>query len=78
MQYFASNVVEGVAELGGDGWSWVEVGRAGWSWVEVGVRFSNTQTLIVNIICIDGNTGNIHVRRTFFVTFIGADCSSCL
>ena len=42
MQYFASNVVEGVAELGGDGWSWVEVGRAGWSWVEEGVRFSNT------------------------------------
>ena len=57
---------------------WNELGGGGWSWVELGARFNNTQTLIVNIICIDGNTGNIHVRRTFFVTFIGADCSSCL
>ena len=57
---------------------WNELGGGGWSWVELGARFNNTQTLIVNIICIDGNTGNIHVRGTFFVTFIGADCSSCL
>ena len=35
MQYFGSNIVEGVAES----WvetemSWVELGGAGWSWVE--------------------------------------------
>ena len=44
MQYFGSNIVEGVAE------SWVEVdgaGGGGWSWVEVGARFSNTQTKAV-------------------------------
>ena len=33
VQYFGSNIVEGVAE------TWVEVEM---SWVEVGVRFSNT------------------------------------
>ena len=42
MQYFGSNIVEGVAES----WleaemSWVEMGGAGWSWVEVSARFSN-------------------------------------
>ena len=36
MQYFGSNIVEGVAE------SWVEVGGGGWSWVELAARFSNT------------------------------------
>ena len=43
VQYFGSNIVEGVAES----WvevemSWVEVDGAGWSWVEVVARFSNT------------------------------------
>ena len=43
VQYFGSNIVEGVAE----GWvetemSWVEVDGAWWSWVEVGACFSNT------------------------------------
>ena len=43
MQYFGSNIVEGVAES----WvevemSWVELGGCGWSLSEVGVRFSNT------------------------------------
>ena len=44
MQYFGSNIVEGVAEswvevemswvqVDGAGWSWVEVDGAGWSWV---------------------------------------------
>ena len=53
MQYFDSNILEGVAErwvetemnwveLGGGGWSWVELGGGGWSWVELGARFSNT------------------------------------
>ena len=47
VQYFDSNIVEGVAE------SWVEMGEAGWrlkwagwrwwSWVEVGARFGNTR-----------------------------------
>ena len=26
-----------------------------------------------NTICINGNTGNIHIRRIFFVAFVGAD-----
>ena len=43
MQYFGSNIVEGVAES----WveaeiSWVEVDGAGLKWVEVGARFSDT------------------------------------
>ena len=51
MQYFGSNIVEGVAEswveaemswveLGG---GWNELGGGGWIWVKVGARFSNTQ-----------------------------------
>ena len=47
MQYFGSNIVEGVAEswveaemswveVGGGGWRWMELGGAGWSWVELG------------------------------------------
>ena len=48
VQYFGSNMIEGVAES----WvevemSWVEVGGGGWSWVELGARFSNTQVLLV-------------------------------
>ena len=39
MQYFGSNIVEGVAE------SWVE---AEMSWVEVGARFSNTHKIILD------------------------------
>ena len=50
MQYFGSNIVEGIAESwveakmgwGGCDWSWVEVAGARWSWVEVGTWFSNT------------------------------------
>ena len=43
MQYFGSNIVEGVAESWVEAeMSWVEVDGAGWSWVEVGARFSNT------------------------------------
>ena len=44
MQYFGSNIVEGVAEnwmeakmgwvdVGGAGWTWLELGRGGWRWV---------------------------------------------
>ena len=44
VQYFGSNIVEGVAEswvetemswveVDGAGWSWVEVNGAGWRWV---------------------------------------------
>ena len=55
MQYFGSNIVEGVAESWVEvemSWvevemSWVEVDGARWSWVEVGARFSNTQTKTV-------------------------------
>ena len=36
------------------------------------------ETLIVNTICIHGNTGNIHIRGIFFVAFIGADYNRCL
>ena len=57
MQYFGSNIVEGVAEssveaeirwveVGGAGWRWMELGGGGWSWMEVGARFSNTQIKI--------------------------------
>ena len=43
MQYFGSNIVEGVAESWMEAeMSWVEVDGAGWSWVELGARFSNT------------------------------------
>ena len=44
VQYFGSNIVEGVAEsLVETELSWVEVDGAGWSCVEVGARFNNTQ-----------------------------------
>ena len=44
MQYFGSNIVEGVAEslvkaemswveVDGTDWSWVDLDRAGWRWV---------------------------------------------
>ena len=47
MQYFGSNIVEGVAEswvetemslveVNGAGWRWVEVNGAGWGWMELG------------------------------------------
>ena len=56
MQYFCSNIVEGVAEswvevemswveVGGGGWIWVEVDGAGWRWVHglvIPKRFSIT------------------------------------
>ena len=43
MQYFGSNIVEGVAESWVEAeMSWVEMGGGGWSWVEVGARFSKT------------------------------------
>ena len=46
MQYFGSNIAEGVA----DSWvetemSWVEVDGGEWSWVEAGAQFSNTHCL---------------------------------
>ena len=40
VQYFGSNIVEGVAE------SWGEVDGAGRSWVEVVARFNNTHFVI--------------------------------
>ena len=51
VQYFGSNIVEGVAEDWLDAemsWvevemSWVVLDGAGWSWVEVGARFINTR-----------------------------------
>ena len=57
MEYFGSNIVEGVAEswveaeiswveVDGAGWNWVELGGDGWSWVEVGARFSNTYFIL--------------------------------
>ena len=33
---------EGLNELDGGGWSWVELVGGGWSLVEVGAQFSNT------------------------------------
>ena len=37
VQYFGSNIVEGVAESWTEAkMSWVEVGGAGWRWVELG------------------------------------------
>ena len=64
MQYFGSNIVEGVAESSVEaemswmdvdraGWSCMELGGAGWRWMElggVGARFSNTQKLKAFII----------------------------
>ena len=48
VQYFGSNIVEGVAESWVEtGMSWGEVdgaGGTGWSWLELGARFSNTHT----------------------------------
>ena len=36
MQYFRSNIVEGVAESWVEAeMSWVELGRAGWRWMEL-------------------------------------------
>ena len=57
MQYFGSNIAEGVAEswvevemsrveVDGAGWRMVHdliIPGGGWSWVEVGARFSNTR-----------------------------------
>ena len=47
VQYFGSNIVEGVAEswvetemslveVNGAGWRWLEVDGAGWGWMELG------------------------------------------
>ena len=47
MQYFGSNIVEGVGEgwveaemswveMGGGGWRWMELGGAGWRWIKLG------------------------------------------
>ena len=47
MQYFGSNIVEGVAEswvevemscveVSGAGWTWVEVDETEWRWMELG------------------------------------------
>ena len=45
MQYFGSNIVEGVEEsLVEAEMSWVEMGGGGWRWVEVDAWFSNTQS----------------------------------
>ena len=37
VQYFGSNMTEGVAEswveVGGAGWRWMEIDGAGWRWV---------------------------------------------
>ena len=60
MQYFGSNIVEGVAEswvevemswveVDGAGWRWVELGGGGWIWVEVGARFSNTHNQLGSV-----------------------------
>ena len=56
MQYFGSNIVEGVAESLVEAemsWvevemSWVEVDGGGCSWVEVGARFSNTRLFCIS------------------------------
>ena len=50
VQYFGSNIDEGVEESWAEAelsWvevemSWVEMDGAEWSWVELGARFSNT------------------------------------
>ena len=36
------------------------------------------QVLIVCTICIHVNNGNIHIKRIFFVVFIGASYNRCL
>ena len=33
---------------------------------------------LITVICILGNTGNIQIRETFFVAFMGADCNKWL
>ena len=56
MQYFGSNIVEGVAESWVEAeMSWVEVDGAGWSWVELGARFSDTQFSISKLLLIHFN-----------------------
>ena len=66
MQYFGSNIVEGVAGSCVEAeMSWVEVGGGGWSWVEVGARFSNTHKRTV-----PGNTKYSDTVRNGKKTFI--------
>ena len=36
------------------------------------------ETLMVNIVCVHGNSGNIHIRGTFFVAFVDVDYNRCL
>ena len=56
MQYFGSDIVEGISEsrvetdmswveVDGAGWRWMELGGGGWSRVELGAWFSNTHFL---------------------------------
>ena len=54
MQYFGSNIVEGVPESCVEAeMSWVEVDGADgarWSWVELGARFSNTLQILPYLV----------------------------
>ena len=52
MQYFGSNIVEGVAESWVEAeMSWVEVDGAGWRWVEVdGAGWRWVQSLVIPIL----------------------------
>ena len=45
--------------------------------VQISRIIYSIETLKVNTICINGNTGNIHIRVIFFVAFIGADYNRC-
>ena len=64
MQYFGSNIVEGVAESWVEAeMSWVEPGGGGWSWVEVGARLSNTR---LEIILKDANVGHFKWKWAFY------------
>ena len=63
VQYFDSNIVEGVAESWAETeMSWVEVDVAGWSWVELSARFSNTHEKIAKYSRINRQTDHGHTE----------------
>ena len=64
LQYFGSNIIEGVAESWVEAeMSLVEVGGGGWSWVEVDARFSNTLLKEIYGICETKNSTKKQVKE---------------
>ena len=70
MQYFGSNIVEGVAESWVEAeMSWVEVEM---SWVELGARFSNTHNFTYGSILLNFSyTKLCFILCLFFLYFTG-------